>query len=82
MNTGPPTVADLKAQGVPGATVWCIECHRRADKTFDELRAPDDMQFPEIVKTRRLRCSCGSDRVSLMPNWPPKGPGGLAIAKP
>jgi hypothetical protein len=78
----PPTVADLRGHGVKSLTVWCLECRRNRELTFEQAKAPDDMLFPQIAKTRTFRCECGSTRVDVVPEWPPTGPGGLPLKKP
>lgn len=73
----PPTVGELKAQGATGAAVSCRFCRNRSILTFDQLRAADDMPFPEIFERRRLRCSnCQADKIGFTVEWGPK-PGGF-----
>ena len=74
--TAPPTVAHLKAAGCKGMRAMCGDCKHMADATWGAVQAEDAELFPRIKN--RLKCGkCGSKRISIMPDWPPAGPGGL-----
>lgn len=76
----PPTIGSLKSQGVKGVDVYCVHCRHRAALTFEQLRVPDEMLIPDIMKYRKLTCSeCGSKRFNVTPDWPPTGPGGMRL---
>jgi hypothetical protein len=67
--TGPPTVAMLKAQGVAGVRLWCVGCGHHAVLTWAQLKAGDDEPFP--TAGRPPACSaCGGREVTRMPDWP------------
>lgn len=64
----PPTIGMLKAQGVTGARLWCVECGHHAVMTWKAMRAKDDEPFPTVG--RSLKCSaCGGRQVHRMPDW-------------
>lgn len=74
MHPAPPTIADLRAEGVAGAWVWCIGlgCANHGRIAFDAMRAPPETRFIALAKSCRFVCSaCGSRAVHLMPDWPP-----------
>lgn len=78
--TPPPTVATLRAQGVTGLRIACAGCDHTANVRWDIVIAKDAEPFPGIKS--RLKCSqCGSKRVSIMPDWPATGPGGLPMMR-
>ena len=68
----PPTIGHLRSMGLTGLTVTCsgVECHHAVDMRFDDLGLAEEVEFPQIVTLKRFWCSrCGSDRVTLMPDW-------------
>lgn len=80
----PPTLGDLRRQGVVALTVRCRRpCKRIGRVTFDTLRVPDDTALAQIPKLRRLRCeACDRCVPDLEPIWPvqPAEPVGAADA--
>ncbi len=80
MDYAPPTIAQLKADGVARVRVTCLElaCRHSGTVPFEAVGLPDDTLFPRIKAARRFACSkCSSREVSLMPDWPARGAGGL-----
>ena len=74
----PPTIAFLRAEGVRGVRVFCVdrECGHFGVVSFGALAVPAETRFPDLVRVRRFTCTaCGGSKVSLMPDWPPIGPG-------
>ena len=68
----PPTIAQLKAQGVTGFGVTCNSrpCFHSAYLTFDVAGVADGEEFPSITARRRFVCSaCGGRSVRVMPDW-------------
>ena len=72
MHPAPPTIADLRAEGVAGA--WSgvgLGCVNHGRIAFDTMRAPPETPFIALARSRRFVCSaCGSRDVHLMPDWP------------
>ena len=64
----PPTIANLKAQGVAGFSVTCNfrPCFHSAVLSFDAVGVADGEEFPSITDRRRFVCSkCGGRSVSI-----------------
>ncbi|MBG0796809.1 hypothetical protein IYX23_03740 [Methylocystis sp. L43] len=73
MHPAPPTIADLRAEGVAGAWVWCtgLRCTHHRKVAFDAMRTAPWTPFIALARSRRFVCSaCGSRDVHLMPDWP------------
>lgn len=68
----PPTIANLKAQGVVGFSITCNyrPCFHSAVVSFDAAGVEDAEEFPAIPARRRFVCSkCGGRSVHIMPDW-------------
>lgn len=66
----PPSIADLKSDGVNGAVVSCTNCHRATVVSWADMRLDDFTQFPDVARLKRFGCSnCGSKAVTIMPDW-------------
>jgi len=68
----PPTIADLRAERVAGAWVWCIGlgCAHHGRIAFDAIRATSETPFIAGAVTS-IRLARGSRDVHLMPDCPP-----------
>lgn len=74
MHPAPPTIADLRAEGVAGAWVWCLNraCQHYGVVPFEAIQLPAGFVFVDLPKTRRFVCrECGAREVQVMPDWPP-----------
>lgn len=70
----PPTIADLCAEGVAGAWVWCngCRCAHHVRVAFGAMRTAPGTPFIALAQSRHFVCSaCGYRGVHLMPDWPP-----------
>jgi hypothetical protein len=68
----PPTIANLKAQGVNAFRVTCNKttCLHSSFVSFADAGVDDQTPFPAITNRRRFVCSrCGGRAVSIMPDW-------------
>ena len=66
----PPTVGQLRSQGVAGFVVTCDRCRHSSDLMFDAMAIPGDLAFPAIRSARRFVCTgCGGRAVHVMPDW-------------
>ena len=66
----PPTIGDLKAQGVKGVIAICDECPRPSTtKSWDAIGLPDETEFPSIVHRRQFRCETCGAAGRIMPDW-------------
>lgn len=76
----PPTIADLKRDGLTGVFVTCTFCQRSKPLAWDDLGVADEALFPTVADRRSFTCSgCGGRGVSIMPDWrgyKPAGGGG------
>jgi hypothetical protein len=73
----PPTIADLRAERVQGARVWCLNpaCQHSGVVTFESIGAPSRFTFIDLPKARRFVCrECGARDIQVMPDWPPYRP--------
>ena len=64
------TIADLRAEGVQAARVWCLNraCQHYAVAPFEAIGAPSGFTFIDLPKTRRFVCrECDARDVYLMP---------------
>lgn len=71
-STMPPTIGDLKAIGLTGALIWCVnsDCGRSATVSWEKIGLPDATPFPSVVKRKRFVCAgCGSTKASAIPDW-------------
>ena len=69
-----PTIADLRAERVQGARVWCLNpvCLHYGVVPFETIGAAPSFTFIDLPKTRRFVCrECGAREVQVMPDWPP-----------
>lgn len=67
-----PTIAHLKSRGLDGLFVTCSNaaCQQSVSLTFASLGIDDNVQFPSIVRRRRVVYTrCGGRTVSFMPDW-------------
>lgn len=69
----PPTIADLRAEGIGGARMWCLNraCQHYGVVPFEAIQLPAGFNFIDLPKTRRFVCTeCGAREVQVMPDWP------------
>jgi hypothetical protein len=66
----PPTIGNLRAQGLTGAKITCTGCRRTADLTWEKIGLPDETPFPQIKAMKRFTCSvCKSRTCHMSPDW-------------
>lgn len=69
----PSTTADLRAERVQAARVWCSNraCQHYGVVPFETIGAPSGFTFIDLPKTGRFVCrECGTRQVHIMPDWP------------
>jgi hypothetical protein len=71
MNLASPTIADLRAEHVQGARVWCLNsaCQHYGVVTFKAI-GHQQASSSSICRRRAASCAVGTREVQVMPDWP------------